>query len=117
MWSPDIQTGRNGTTLTDADTAQDEFQVAISRGLNTIKVKVTAGDSITTQTYTVTVNRPRVLVSNLSKSRSGALFIGNTAGTQTKQPRGSLPEAKPTDTNSTRSTSNSKHPAGTPCHW
>ena len=44
-------------TLDDADTAKDEFQVAVAEGANVIKVKVTAADGITTLTYEVTVNR------------------------------------------------------------
>ena len=43
--------------LTDADTSQDDFQVSVSQGANTIKVKVTAEDTSTTATYTVTVTR------------------------------------------------------------
>ena len=38
------------TELTDADTVQDEFQVALTEGANTIKVKVTAQDTTTTDT-------------------------------------------------------------------
>ena len=45
-----------GTALTDADSVEDEFQVTLSVGDNTIKVEVTAEDS-STQTYTVTVTR------------------------------------------------------------
>ena len=44
-------------TLDDADTAKDDFQVAVAEGDNVIKVKVTAEDDTTTQTYTVTVTR------------------------------------------------------------
>ena len=44
-------------TLTDADTAKDEFQVTLAEGDTVIKVKVTAADGNTTETYTVTVNR------------------------------------------------------------
>ena len=43
-------------TLTDAGTA-DGHQVALVEGDNVIKVKVTAADGNTTQTYTVTVTR------------------------------------------------------------
>ena len=43
--------------LTDAGTSQDDFQVSVSQGANTIKVKVTAEDTSTTATYTVTVTR------------------------------------------------------------
>ena len=44
-------------TLTDADTAKDDFQVVLADGDNVIKVKVTAADGNTTETYVVTVNR------------------------------------------------------------
>ena len=43
--------------LTDADTVEDDFQVALAEGANTIKVKVTAKDGVTTRTYTVVVTR------------------------------------------------------------
>ena len=44
--------------LTDADTAStDSFEVDLSEGANAIKVKVTAEDATTTETYTVTVTR------------------------------------------------------------
>ena len=46
------------TVLTDADTSStDTFEVALSVGGNAIKVKVTAADSATMKTYTVTVTR------------------------------------------------------------
>ena len=45
-------------TLADADTLAAGQQVALAEGDNAIKVKVTAADGTTTQTYTVTVNRP-----------------------------------------------------------
>ena len=44
--------------LTDADTSStDTFEVDLSEGANVIKVKVTAEDATTTETYTVTVTR------------------------------------------------------------
>ena len=61
--SYEIQDG-TGTALTDADTATDEFEVALDRGDNTIQVEVTADDGTTTGIYTVIVSRalarPRV---------------------------------------------------------
>ena len=46
------------TALTDANTSSaDTFEVDLSAGANIIKVKVTAEDSATTKTYTVTVTR------------------------------------------------------------
>ena len=44
-------------TITDADGMATGQQVDLVVGANTIKVKVTAEDAMTTQTYTVTVNR------------------------------------------------------------
>ena len=44
-------------TITDADGMTTGQQVDLDVGANTIKVKVTAGDTITTETYTVTVTR------------------------------------------------------------
>ena len=43
--------------LTDADLNKNRFQVALVVGVNTIKVKVTAEDVTTTDTYTVVVTR------------------------------------------------------------
>ena len=48
-------------TITDAGTA-DGHQVAVAEGDNVIKVKVTAEDGNTTQTYTVTVTRATAAV-------------------------------------------------------
>ena len=42
--------------LTDADGA-DGFQVVLSVGENVVRVRVTASDNVTTETYTVTVSR------------------------------------------------------------
>ena len=47
----------NGAVLTDADTGVTGQQVALSVGANTIKVRVTATDGLTTRTYTVVVTR------------------------------------------------------------
>ena len=44
-------------TITDADGTATGQQVDLDVGANTIKVKVTAGDAMTTETYTVTVTR------------------------------------------------------------
>ena len=78
----EVQDG-DGAALTDADTTQDEFQVSITRGLNTIQVEVTAEDA-TTQTYTVTVTRPRILVSSTGQTSGGSTETGNRNGNQTK---------------------------------
>ena len=76
----EVQDG-DGTALTDANTTQDEFQVSIARGLNAIQVEVTAED-ITTQTYTVTVTRPRILVSSTGQTSGGSAETGNHNGSQ-----------------------------------
>ena len=47
------------TALVDADSVEDGFQVDLSEGENTVKVKVTAEDDTTTDTYTVVVTRLR----------------------------------------------------------
>ena len=78
----EVQDG-DGAALTDADTTQDEFQVSIARGLNAIQVEVTAEDA-TTQTYTVTVTRPRILVSSTGQTSGGSAETGNRNGNQTK---------------------------------
>ena len=49
----------NGMALADADTAAGQ-QVALSEGENVVKVKVTAQDGTTMETYTVTVTRAAV---------------------------------------------------------
>ena len=50
----------NDATLTGTDANEDYFQVALSVGANTIKIKVTADDGVTTETYTVAVTRGAV---------------------------------------------------------
>ena len=50
----------NDMTLADADGMEAGHQVALSTGDNTIKMKVTAQDGTTTETYTVTVTRAAV---------------------------------------------------------
>ena len=44
-------------TITDSDTTKDDQQVELDVGANTIKVKVTAEDDATTESYTVVVTR------------------------------------------------------------
>ena len=48
---------KDDATLTDADTTDTGQQVAVVEGDTVIKVKVTAADGTTTQTYMVTVTR------------------------------------------------------------
>ena len=70
------------TALTDADTAEDDFQVDLDVCANTIKVKVTAEDDSTIKTYTVVVTRAAstpastALVSNTGQTRSGEVDVG-----------------------------------------
>ena len=47
----------NDAAITDADSVATDQQVALEVGANTIKVKVTAEDDATTETYTVVVTR------------------------------------------------------------
>ena len=46
-----------GTALADADDMEDDFQVDLDVGVNTIKVEVTAEDTTTIETYTVVATR------------------------------------------------------------
>ena len=46
-----------GTALADADDMEDDFQVSLDVGANTIKVEVTAEDTTTMETYTVVATR------------------------------------------------------------
>ena len=54
----------DGAELTDADTLQDDFQVSLDVGENTIKVKVTAENGAATETYTVVVTRAVLAVTD-----------------------------------------------------
>ena len=76
-------------TLTDADISANGFQVELAASATVIKVKVTAEDGTTTQTYTVTVTRAVItpvtppadaLVSNVGQSsNSNSYFDKATA--------------------------------------
>ena len=71
--------------LTDADTVEDHFQVDLEAGANTIKVKVTAEDTVTAATYTLVVTRAvpmastDALLSNLDESNDAGLVVGTPA--------------------------------------
>ena len=67
------------TEITDADSGKTGQQVSLSEGANTIKVKVTAEDTTTTDAYTVVVTRAaavpgsaNVLVSNAGQSSNSS---------------------------------------------
>ena len=67
------------TEITDADSGKTGQQVSLTEGANTIKVKVTAGDTTTTNPYTVVVTRAtvvpgaaNVLVSNAGQSSNSS---------------------------------------------
>ena len=67
------------TEITDADSGKTGQQVSLSEGTNTIKVKVTAGDTTTPNTYTVVVTRAaavpgaaNVLVSNVGQTSNSS---------------------------------------------
>ena len=73
--------------LTDSDTTKDNFQVALAEGLNTIKVKVTAENDMSIETYTVVVTRApstRVLVSNTGQDADGQQNTGSIGGFLTR---------------------------------
>ena len=61
--------------LDDADDMEDDFQVALSVGDTVIKVKVTAEDGTSTQTYTVTVTRDDFPNDNTT---TGEVEVGGT---------------------------------------
>ena len=67
------------TTLPDYDTSTAVFDFDLSEGSNVVKVKVTAEDGTTTETYTVTVTRVDFLVSNLGQDTDGYRVIGTGA--------------------------------------
>ena len=68
----------SNVTLTDADTGVTGQQVAVAVGNTIIKVKVTAADGVTTQTYTVTVNRAAAMLSTCTLN-TGDLWCGVVA--------------------------------------
>ena len=69
-------------TLEDADTGVTGQQVAVAVGDTIIQVKVTAADGVTTQTYTVTVNRaaamPPICTLNTGDLWCGVVAVGQT---------------------------------------
>ncbi len=64
-------------TLTDADTMTASFQRNLSVGTNIVKVKVTAPDTATTQTYTVNILRVAVPVACSPASMTNRIWTGN----------------------------------------
>ena len=64
-------------TLTDADTMTAGLQVNLSVGTNIVKVKVTAPDTTTTETYTVNVFRVAVPVACSAASMTNRIWTGN----------------------------------------
>ena len=71
-------------TLTDADAMTAGLQVNLSVGSNIVKVKVTAPDTTTTQTYTVNVLRGAVPATCSAASMQNQIWTANlTVGTRT----------------------------------
>ena len=54
----------DGNTLQDADGRADGFQVVLAGGAHVVRVRVTAEDGTTTETYTVTVTRSSSIVTD-----------------------------------------------------
>ena len=70
-------------TRTDADTMTADLQVNLSVGSNIVKVKVTAPDTTTTETYTVNVLRAAVPATCSVASMTNRIWTGNlTVGTR-----------------------------------
>ncbi|MCY3604271.1 MAG: cadherin-like beta sandwich domain-containing protein, partial [Gammaproteobacteria bacterium] len=78
--------------LTDADAVKEGFQVDLEAGANTIKVKVTAEDTVNTATYTVMVTRAApmasadALLSNLDEPNDVGIVVASPANTSTVGP-------------------------------
>ena len=72
--------------IADADGSTEGQQVALAVGANTIKVQVTAEDSVTTQTYTLTVTRAAQLsvVSIAAGTTRTTIGIGTAPFTLTR---------------------------------
>ena len=76
--------------LTDADAVKEGFQVDLEAGANTIKVKVTAEDTVNTATYTVVVTRAAptaaadALLSNLDEPNDAGIAVGKPADSNVK---------------------------------
>ena len=64
-------------TRTDADTMTAGLQMNLSVGTNIVKVKVTAPDTTTTETYTVNVFRAAVPVACSAASMQNRIWTGN----------------------------------------
>ena len=68
--------------LSDADSVADDLQVDLDVGTNTIKVKVTAEDAVSTNTYTIVITRATpaassaAVLSNLDESNSVGVVVG-----------------------------------------
>ncbi len=75
--------------LTDADAVEDHFQVDLEAGANTIKVKVTAEDTVTAATYTLVVTRAVPMassgawLSNQDESNDAGIAVGTPADSPT----------------------------------
>ena len=70
----------NDSQLTDADSGQDDFQVSVSQGANIIKVQVTAEDTSTTATYTVTLTRAPNAVPTFTDGATTSRHFNETHG-------------------------------------
>ena len=77
------------SALTDADGVKEGFQVDLAAGANTIKVKVTAADTVTIATYTVVVTRAAPMasadawISNLDEDNGVGIGVGTPADSPT----------------------------------
>ena len=72
----------NDQELADADTETEGFQFDLAVGDNTLKMEVTAADTITTRTYTLVVTRdeimasPDAFLSNMDEPVTGGVYVG-----------------------------------------
>ncbi len=89
-----------GTAIADADGNDEEQQVALAVGPNTIGVKVTAADRVATRTYTLTVTRaPGSAAATGKPAIAGTAQVGHTltAGIGTIADDDGLPSTFPDD--------------------
>ena len=70
----------DGNTLQDADGREGGFQVVLAGGAHVVRVRVTAEDGTTTETYTVTVTRPSSIVTDGVSVTSTPLAATDTYG-------------------------------------
>ncbi len=84
-----VATANNGSAMvaytpsTDAETTEDDHQVNLAFGDNTLRATVTAADGITSETYSITVTRARAAVAYHASSMNQQVTEDDTSITFT----------------------------------